>query len=245
MSAASKLVRRVEVADGRLQFVYYRNAAYQPISLAYYLLFVMTHSNTRSLVLVVCLLVGALAAQPAQAQLGVGVGLNFENLDDFETGSADATYENSTGYHVGVFYDLAVGPLALRPGIFYRETGSYVVEGQAFDLSLIEIPIDVRFRLFALPFVKPYLLAAPVISLPQGDEDFGDGLEDMALTANVGLGVELSPPGLGFTFMPELRYAFGLSSYFSDEEFDLGPVTVNPEDRPTSTAFMLRLNVGF
>ena len=158
--------------------------------------------------------------------------------------------ESSTGYHVGLFYDLAVGPLALRPGIFYREIGKYVVESgtvesQAYDISLIEIPVDLRFRMFALPFVKPYVLAAPVLSLPQSGDEFSEGVEDLAMSANVGLGVELSLPGVGLRIMPEFRYAFGLQSYFNDEQFEAGGVTFDPADRPTETAYMLRLNIGF
>ena len=205
----------------------------------------MIRSFSRTLVLLVCLLVGTAALQPAQAQLGVAAGLNFQSLDDFDTGNAEATYESSTGYHVGLFYDLAVGPLALRPGLFYRDIGGYAVNDENFDINLIEVPLDVRFRLFALPFVKPYLLASPVLNFPQGDDAFGEGLEDFAVSGNVGLGVEFSLPGVGFRLMPEFRYAFGLQSYFSDEEFELGGFTFDPSDTPNESAYMLRLNVGF
>lgn len=192
-----------------------------------------------------------LIAAPARAQIGFGGGLNFNSSDDLEFGDAEATFENSTGYHIGVFYDFAVGPLGIRPGIFYRDIGSYEfnltdfgADTEVFDLSMIEIPIDLRYRI-VLPLVKPYLLAGPVIGIPQSEGEFDDDLEDFTFTANVGLGVELSPPAMSLKIMPEIRYAFGVSS-FVKEDIEIGDVaTFTADDSPSASAFMLRLNVVF
>ena len=136
----------------------------------------MRTALTKALVLSLVVAAGLLAAPQAHAQLGFGVGLNFAEFDDIQAGTdqaaAEATYENSTGYHIGLFYDLAVGPLALRPGVYYRQSGKFEVPSDVvgardeFNLSLIEIPIDLRLRLATIPIVKPYLLGGPVLMFP-------------------------------------------------------------------------------
>lgn len=191
-----------------------------------------------------------LLAVPARAQIGFGGGLNFNSSDDLEFADVEATYESSTGYHIGVFYDFAVGPLGIRPGIFYRDLGAYEFDltdfgggNESFDLSMIEIPVDLRYRM-VLPVVKPYLLAGPVIGIPQSEGEFDDDLEDFTFTANVGVGVEISPPAMSLKIMPEIRYAFGVSSFVSEDVEVLGE-TFTADDSPSASALMLRLNVAF
>lgn len=197
------------------------------------------------------LIFGLAAAQPAQAQLGVAAGLNFNSMGDIDFGTdvadAEATYENSTGFHFGLFYDLAVGPLAVRPGVFYRQAGKYEGvaaledEVSAFDLSLIEIPLDLRFRLAALPLIKPYLLGGPVLMLPQGEGNFDEALNDISFAGNVGAGVEVSLGGI--RLMPEIRYSFGVSN-FVKEDPTIGGVDFQASDGERLSAVMLRLNIG-
>ena len=187
-------------------------------------------------------------AAPAHAQIGIAGGLNFNQLDDISATSADANFENSTGYHIGVFYDLAAGPIAIRPGVFYREVGRYRFSDlpagtEEIDLSAIEVPIDVRWRVLPLPLVKPYLLAGPVITFPQSSSDF-EGTESVNLNADIGVGVEITLPGIGFTLMPELRYGIATSSFLEDN-FEVGDIEVDPQDDPRLNSVMLRLNVKF
>lgn len=183
---------------------------------------------------------------PAQAQVGIAGGLNFNQLDAISATSANANLDNSTGYHIGVFYDLGLGPIAVRPGIFYREVGTYEFSDlqQDIDLNAIEIPVDLRWRVLPLPLVKPYLLAGPVLTFPQSNTEGFEGTESVNLNADIGAGVEITLPGVGFTLMPELRYGIATSSFLEDD-FEVGGVEVNPQDNPRLNAIMLRLNVRF
>jgi hypothetical protein len=196
--------------------------------------------------LVLSLLVLLAGAPQARAQLGLGAGLNFSDLGDIDTGSADATFENSAGYHVGAFYRLGLGPLAIQPGVFYHQIGSYEIAGEgSFDLRAVEVPVDVQFDLLALPSVGAYLLAAPVLTFGRTDEGFDDAVEDLSLTGDIGFGVELSPPGAGLTLMPEIRYSVGVTDYLGDS-FRFGDTTVQPSDDDRRLSkIMLRLNVAF
>lgn len=202
---------------------------------------------------VLLMLVMAAVPAPAQAQIGIGAGFNYDELEDVRTSTANATFEDATGYHVGVFYDLSLGPLALRPGVFYRRIGAYAFEVpsgdlsdhiEEFDINLVEIPIDVRFRLMAVPLLKPYVLAGPVITIPQAEGELSDGVEEAHMTADIGAGVEVQLPGLGFTLMPELRYGIGATRFFQDE-FEIGDATITPQEDPRLNSVMLRLNVRF
>lgn len=191
-----------------------------------------------------------LFAQPAQAQLGVAAGLNFDTFGDIEATDRQTTFENASGYHVGIFYDLAVGPLGIRPGVFFRNisdvkfdvVGVALGREPAFDLNLIEIPLDVRVRM-PFPLVKPYALAAPVISFASTDDrEFKDNIKDMNVSANIGVGLEIALP-IGPKLFPEIRYGFGLTR-FMEEEVVIGGTTIRADDAQRMNTVMLRLGIA-
>ncbi len=185
----------------------------------------------------------ALAFAPAaHAQLGVAVGANFDRVSDIE-GNTQATFNNASGYHVGVFLDLPLGPIALRPGVFYTDISNIEAtragKTESYDISLVEIPVDVRFRL-PLPIAKPYLLGGPVFRIAnQDDENFR--LNRFTMAGAAGAGLELN----AFVFRPfiEARYQFGVQKFVDD--FSVGGVSVQTEDNTKLNTFMLRLGVTF
>ena len=192
--------------------------------------------------------------QASSAQIGVVGGLNFESLDDLSSENATtANFESSTGYHVGLAYNRDFAVLGLRLSGIYRRVGEYEVAGTSagesstLDLSTIEIPLDLKYRL-ALPLVTPYAMAGPQVSFPIGSgsgefgDDFEDNLEDVNLSGNVGAGVEFNLGGVRLT--PELRYEFGVTSIFDDDLEVLGS-DVNESDDPKLSAFSIRLHVFF
>ena len=192
----------------------------------------------------VLLLVGASA--PAQAQFGVAAGLNFESASDIETSTnQNATLDNSTGYHVGVVYDLGLGPLSLRPGVFYRKVGqTYEFPNSTADVAAWEVPVDIRLTVLPTPIISPYILGGPKASFLRSDvQDFEDNaLEDVSYSFAVGVGAEISLGSL-MTLQPELRYDFGTTDYI-DDEIQVGGTTFSQEES-TLSAFALRLNLLF
>jgi hypothetical protein len=187
-------------------------------------------------------------APAAHAQFGLAAGLNFDRMGDIEARDASATFENASGYHVGAFFDLGVGPLAIRPGLFYRNIQNIEAGGdldrRTFDLNLVEIPIDFRVRAMT-PIVRPYVLAGPVIRFASTrDDDFEDMIENLSMAGNLGAGVEVALPGTGLRFFPELRYSFGLTR-FTKDEFTIGGVNFRSEGRQSDSSVMLRLGIGF
>jgi len=185
--------------------------------------------------------------QASNAQIGVVGGLNFESLDDLDAGEASASFESSTGYHVGLAFNRDFAVLGLRLSGIYRRVGEYEFAGQqggseSFSLSTIEVPLDLKYRL-ALPLVTPYAMAGPQVSFPIGEDELDDSLEDVNLSGNVGAGVEFNLGGVRLA--PEVRYEFGVTSVFGDD-FEL-PGTDNSIDvnEPKLSAFSIRLHLFF
>ena len=197
------------------------------------------------------LLLLGLIATPAQAQLGVSGGLNFESAGDIETMSSDATLDNSTGYHIGLVYELGLGPATIRPGFFYRRVGTFEFSSGAlpqgedqFDVSAWQVPVDLRFTVLPTPLVSPYVLAGPMATFPRGEGDFDDATEEISYSLNVGIGANISLPAVSLKIQPELRYEFGASQFIKDD-FEIGDTSFEPQDSPSFSAFGLRVNVIF
>ncbi|MDQ7040020.1 MAG: outer membrane beta-barrel protein [Rhodothermus sp.] len=205
----------------------------------------------RRLLSAVLLLLFMLPMATAHAQLGVSLGLNFNRLGDIKVGDTQATFDNSQGWHVAIWFDLPLGPIAIRPGLRYMDAGALYqgfqedldgnqVVPEGFDVSLLEIPIDVRYRM-TLPLLTPYILAGPVLRFPSGaDEAIRDNLKAFSLAGSLGVGVEMNL--LGLRLYPELQYTFGITAFA--DEFRVGDVAFVPDTRQHLNAVMLRLGIG-
>lgn len=213
----------------------------------------MTTSRTSLALSTLLALVLALGtAAPAQAQIGVAGGLNFESAGDIETTTTNnATLDNSTGYHIGLVYELGLGPATIRPGFFYRRVGTFEFSTSAlpqgenrFDVAAWQVPVDLRFTVLPTPLVSPYVLAGPMATFPRGEGDFEDATEDISYSLNVGVGANISLPATSLKIQPELRYEFGATKFIK-EDFEIGDTEFSPQDAPSFSAFGLRVNVIF
>lgn len=181
--------------------------------------------------------------------MGISAGANFNSLGDIETGDRSATLENVTGWHVHLWFDLPVGPVALRPGIRYMDAGRLFESSRAagFEnglddeqvVTFLEMPLDVRLRM-TMPMVTPYLLAGPLLRFTT-DTNNEDRLEQFSLAAGAGVGAELGIAGL--RFYPELKYSFGITR-FTKNEYQIGDVMISPDEDQRLNALMLSLGIG-
>lgn len=184
-------------------------------------------------------LAAPLAATSAHAQIipkfGATGGLNFGSLSD----AAGADLESSTGYHIGVFGDMGLGPLAARVSLLYVKAGD--VEGLTDDQSItfVAVPVDFKFR-FPSPVVKPYVLLGPEARFLTGDVADTDGSRSVGLALNAGIGAELSAL-IGPSVFAELRYGLDVSGLFEEREI-AGVGTV--DDSFKVSMFYLRVGVG-
>lgn len=187
----------------------------------------------------------------AYAQFGASIGLNFNRLSDIQTGDVRATFDNSQGWHVAIWLDVPLGPVAIRPGLRYTNAGALYrgfrndLPGdqplpEGFDVSLLEIPLDVRYRM-ALSLLTPYVIAGPVLRFPSSaDEEIQDNLKEFSLAGSLGVGVEVNL--LGLWLYPELQYTFGVTKF--TKGFEIGDLEINPDARQHLNAVMLRVGVA-
>lgn len=201
-----------------------------------------------SLVTPFCLVLLLGGTQRSYAQIGIAVGLNYDNVSDLDAGDFSASYDAASGYHVGLFYDLSLGTIGLRLGAFYRDLGDIesasdidvAEEVENFDLTMIDFPVDIRLNLTATPLIHPYVLFGPVFSVPSSGVDFIDNnLESLLVTGNVGIGLAVNIGGI--SLFPEFRYAIGITRLLKDR-IEIGGVEVETEVQRVNSA-MLRLGV--
>lgn len=200
---------------------------------------------------VLAVLVSMLAVVPAQAQLGITAGLNFESIDDITTSQSDlrSNFDNSTGYHLGAVYNIGLGPLDLRPGVIFRQVGEYEFEGvdledPNFDVSVIEVPLDLKLQVLPTPIVKPYVLGGPMLSFPSSEGEFDDATKSTSFSLNVGAGIGIAIPGAGFELQPEVRYEFGATTFIEDS-FTIAGQEFDPQEEPNFSSFSVRLHLLF
>ena len=194
------------------------------------------------------LLASVTISRDAQAQgLGISAGANFNQLSDIETSSGEATFDNATGWHLHLWFDVPVGPVAVRPGLRYMNLGEVFADASVSSLdtsvddvvTMLEVPIDVRLRL-GLPMITPYVMAGPVLRFPAGGDD-DSRLESFSLAGGAGIGVELGLGGI--RLFPELKYTFGITR-FTQDSYEIGDVTITPDEDQRLNAVMLSVGIG-
>ena len=200
---------------------------------------------------VALLICGVLSLSEVQAQgLGFSAGLNYNELSDISS-DTDLLFENATGWHVALWFDLPLGPLALRPGVRYMDVGSIFdnvrtntpnpFSGDNFSVTLLEVPIDLRIRL-PFPIITPYVMVGPVLRFPAAnDSQTNERLESFSFAGGVGAGLELKLGGI--RLFPELKYTFGLSR-FTKEAYELPGMIVIPNEDQNLNSVMLCLGIG-
>lgn len=152
----------------------------------------------------------------AQNGFGVKGGVNYSDngkveYSDFTGVGENVLQENAdrrTGYHLGVFYHLNLGPAYLRPELMYTQTKSsysYKSQNADFDVSKLDLPV-----LLGIQVLGPiHVFAGPSLQYII-DSDFG-GLalkeleREFTIGAQFGLGIQIGRLGL------DARYEQALS----------------------------------
>ncbi len=204
--------------------------------------------NNRLIFLAAFLSIGLCTTQVTQAQIGFSAGYNYNKLTDIDLGGGLSSFENASGWHAELWFDLPIGPLALRPGLRYMSAGSifeFANDAEAnfrdnFNINLFEIPIDFRFR-FNMEVITPFITIGPVLRFPSGSKSEISGMHNVSVGGGLGFGIELDF-GL-FMVYPEMKYTFGITQ-FTGEEFQIAGRTFTTTDTQLLNGVMLRVGVG-
>lgn len=200
----------------------------------------------RSLLLSVVLLIGTVSL--SHAQVGILAGANFEQSGDIQDAATTLDRDQTTGYHVGLAFEFGGERFRVRPAAVFRQVGNYRLSENAdaqeavqeFDVSVIEVPVDLRLEILPVPVLNPYIMGGPMLSIPRGEGEFDDATESWSFSGNVGGGLSIDAGPI--TIQPEVRYEFGVTDYVSDS-FTIGDRTIEPSDKPQFSAFSVRLHL--
>jgi hypothetical protein len=191
------------------------------------------------------LLVLIAVPRAADAQIGIVGGYNRDMLHGVDVAEGFSLEEDPNGFHLGIFLNVNLGLLAIRPAIIYHRIVDVDVRSPTdaldFDLEIVEVPLDFRLRL-PVPVVRPYLLAGPVFMFPSSpDEAIDSLLETGPSRIDVGLGFEWS---FGFRLWPEVRYGFGITR-FMQTDFPLAGTPFSAEGDARLDGLMVRVGISF
>jgi len=196
------------------------------------------------------LLTGCFLAPVATAQnFGVSAGANFQRLSDISVNDLETKFNSQTGWHVGAWVELPLGPAALRGGGRYMAAGklfdgvqsNYPSIRDNFEISMVELYVLLRLGIPS-PVVSPYVFAGPVFRLPtQNDAEISNDLKILSYAGEIGGGLvfKLGPVRL----FPEIAYVFGLTR-FIENEIILQLISLQVGDPQKLNMAMLRLSVG-
>ncbi|MEZ4702442.1 MAG: outer membrane beta-barrel protein [Rhodothermales bacterium] len=202
-----------------------------------------------SLPLAVLLTIGLMPAREAAGQLGASVGVNYSKLSDINLGSGSTRFQDASGWHAEVWFDMNVGPLSMRPGLRYVQAGSvFEFANDAntsfrdnFNVNMFEVPLDFRFR-FNMEIATPYVAVGPVLRFPSAARGSVSGMKSMNVAGGFGVGLEMN---LGAVLLyPELKFTFGITP-FTEQTFEIENIAFTTDDNQQLNGVMLRLGIGF
>lgn len=191
------------------------------------------------------LIIGVFSANLAFAQLGFAFGSNTNKLTEV---SESTQFENAQGWHIEIWFDMALQTLEVRPGLRYVQAGSiFEIENDAEsafrdgeNIGIFEIPIDFRFR-FNMDVIRPFVAIGPILRFPSGGGSVIMGMKNMHVAGGFGVGLEMRVSSV--ILYPEIKYVFGITP-FLDSEFQIAQRTFESDDNQLLNGFMLRLSVG-
>ena len=199
------------------------------------------------------LLVGAtllLMMPEANAQrVGLTVGTNFQRLSDISLNSVETLFEQQTGWHLGAWVDVPLGPLGIRVGARYMEAGklfaglgeNFPIMRDNFNIALVDFNVLLRYGLSS-PIINPYVFAGPSFRIPaRADQILKNDLAALSYALEIGGGLEIKIGSLAI--YPEIAYLVGLSTFIEDE-LVLDFVTLTAGDAQYLNTAILRLSVG-
>ena len=174
----------------------------------------------------------------AQSSYGIKAGLSYntngeltEIFNDVEN-FIDNKGSGKSGFNIGFYGKLNLGPIYLRPELVYTKTTSeYILNSQNedFKMSKLDMPVLVGFKVFGPldAFIGPSFQY--ILKNDFKDIDSDALKNDITVGLNLGFGIELGKLGI------DIRYERGFSSNeasFIDNEIVGGNMSYTLDTRP-------------
>jgi len=166
--------------------------------------------NKRILVLSMALLLTAFYAN-AQSGFGIKGGLSY-NSNGKISDDSDTFIENEgkgkSGYNVGIYGKMELGPIFLRPELVYTKTTSeYILNSKAVDykISRLDMPVLIGFKLIGPLSVFAGPAFQYTLENDFNDIKYDDLENEFTVGFNFGAGLDLGRLGL------DVRYERGFN----------------------------------
>ncbi|SNR35921.1 outer membrane beta-barrel protein [Lutibacter flavus] len=181
----------------------------------------------------------------AQSDVGIKAGLSYNSNGDLKefTSEVDQIYKDEgkgkSGFNVGFYGKLDLGPIFVRPEIVYTQTTSeYEFNSliEDYKLSKIDVPVLVGLKLigplnvFAGPAFQ-YILDNDLNGI-----NISDVKNDFSVGVNVGASVEFGRIGI------DVRYERGLSE--NEANWSNAGETFTLDSRPEQLIFSLSYSLS-
>lgn len=192
-------------------------------------------------VLIVFAILASITFVNAQSEFGIKAGLSYNSngeLNEF-TNEVDNLYKNKgegkSGFNVGIYGKIDLGPIYLRPELVYTKTTSeYELNSQVenYKISKIDVPVLVGLKL-----IGPInVFAGPAFQYIINNDLSGvDNIENVenefSLGLNIGASIEIGRIGI------DVRYERGLSD--NEADFTDSGKTFKLDSRPEQLIFSL------
>jgi len=182
----------------------------------------------------------------AQSDFGIKAGLSYNSNGEFKEFTSEVTdiYKNEgsgkSGFNIGFYGKLDLGPIYLRPELVYTKTTSeYVLNTgstEDYKVSKIDVPVLVGLKLigplniFAGPAFQ-YYLENDLKGL-----NFEDIENEFSIGINIGASIELGRLGI------DVRYERGLSE--NEASWSDAGETFTLDSRPEQIIFSLSYSLA-
>jgi len=172
----------------------------------------------------------------ANAQSGFGIKGGLSYNSNGELNQVSDIYKNDgkgkSGFNIGLYGKLDLGPIYLRPELVYTKTTSeYVLNSENVDykISKIDVPVLVGFKLFG----PIEIFAGPAFQYYLDNDLKGLNFEsidnEFSLGMNIGASIELGRIGV------DVRYERGLSK--NESNWTNASETFTLDSRPEQLIF--------
>lgn len=169
----------------------------------------------KKLIFTFFLMAGSLYSFGQEFGIGIKGGVNFAKLDG--TSSAEANFENRTGYHFGAFALIKISKVGIQPEILFSQQGSKVkIAGDDFDANFSYINIPVIIKLYTVAGIN--LQVGPQFGFLSRAEIDDDNAKESFKNSDVSLAIGAGWD-LPFGLKIDARYNLGLTKIDDSPEY--------------------------
>tara|TARA_B100000925_G_C21978260_1_gene461106 strand:+ start:989 stop:1606 length:618 start_codon:yes stop_codon:yes gene_type:complete len=139
----------------------------------------------------------------SQIKYGIKLGVNFDNVGDIKSSKSlkmDIKTASVASAHFGMFAELKIVDLYVRPEIQISKSKSELISLDQFQINKIEIPILLGYNIFGSLSIFTGPIFQKIISIKSKSLTFGNYTNSLTMGLQIGSRINIGKFGLGFRF---------------------------------------------